>query len=605
MDLILENGLVFDGRGAPGKRAHVGIEDGIVVEISETPIARGPNTHTVDCSGCWVTPGFLDIHTHYDAEVEVSPALFESVRHGVTTVMLGSCSLSLVCGDPTDLADMFCRVEAIPRTVVKPLLERIKDWDGPAEYLSHLDQLPLGPNVACMLGHSTIRAHAMGLGRSLSKDTAPTDDELERMDRLLEEAMNEGFVGLSISTLPWDKMDGESFRSRPMPSVFATWKEYRRFASVLRERGRVLQAVPNLSTKANVPLFYLLSTGLFRKALKTTLISMMDVEADRFAFRIAGWLSRLFNEYLGADFRMQALPEVFDLWADGIDLVVFEEFEAGTAALHLQDAVARNELLGDPEYRARFKKQWRNKYLPKAFHRNFRHTRVLECPDARMVGRSFYEIGKERGQDPVDAFLDLVIEHGNALRWYSVLGNDRPKWLQWIVSHPDILIGFSDAGAHLRNMAHYNFPLRLLRMASDTKCMTIERAVQRLTSEIAEWFDLDAGVLEVGARADVAVIDPRGLTDAVERVQEQALPEFGGLVRLVRRNDEAVRAVLINGKLVAERGAPAPGFGTLRGFGRVLRAGANAEAAAGKVSDAPRSTTIGRRSSSSPRPRGP
>lgn len=578
-DLIIENGLVYDGRGSPPKKAHVAVKDGVVTAISMEPLPKGPATEVVDAEGCWVTPGFIDIHTHYDAEVEVAPQLFESVRHGVTSVVLGSCSLSLVCGDPVELADMFCRVEAIPRTVVKPLLEKSKDWDGPKQYLEHLDRLPLGPNVACFLGHSTIRAHAMGLDRALEKSIKPTRREMEAMDRMLEEALDAGYLGMSISTLPWDKMDGEAFRSRPMPSVFARWSEYRHFAKTLRERGRILQAVPNISTKLNVPLFYAISAGLFRRPLKTTIISMMDVEADRFAFRLAGWLARAFNRFLGADFRMQALPEVFDLWADGIDIVVFEEFEAGTAALHLQDAVSRNRLLGDPEYRRRFKKQWRNKYLPKAFHRNFLHTKILECPDAALVGRSFLEVAEERGQDAVDAFLDLVIEHGNALRWYSVLGNDRPEWLRYIVSHPDILIGFSDAGAHLRNMAHYNFPLRLLRMANEHDFMTVERAVQRLTSEIADWFDIDAGVLDVGRRADVVVVDPKGLTEQLDAVEEEAMPEFGGLERLVRRNDDAVRAVLIGGAVAARGGQMSPDFGKTHAFGRVLRAGAPSRSA--------------------------
>src|SRR5687767_5202364 len=111
-------------------------------------------------------------------------------------------------------------------------------------------------------------------------------------------------------------MDGDSFRSRPMPSVFARWSEYRRFARTLRERGRVLQAVPNVSTKVNFPLFLLLSAGLLRRALKTTVISMMDIKADRLAFRLAGWTARFANRFLGADFRLQALPDVFDLWAD-------------------------------------------------------------------------------------------------------------------------------------------------------------------------------------------------------------------------------------------------------------------------------------------------
>src|SRR2546430_11756968 len=103
-------------------------------------------------------PGFIDLHTHYDAEIEVAPALAESVRHGVTTVVLGSCSLSLALGTPEDLADMFCRVEAIPYEIVRPLLEARKDWDGLTDYLEHLERLPLGPNVASFVGHSAVRA---------------------------------------------------------------------------------------------------------------------------------------------------------------------------------------------------------------------------------------------------------------------------------------------------------------------------------------------------------------------------------------------------------------------------------------------------------------
>src|SRR5581483_601584 len=283
--------------------------------------------------------------------------------------------------------------------------------------------------------------------------------EMRRMEWLLDEALDAGYMGLSIQTLPWDKMDGEAFRSRPMPSVFARWSEYGALASVLRRRGRILQGVPDITTKLNAILFFSMSCGIFRKTLKTTIISLMDVKADRIAFRLAGFLANFINKFLRADFRLQALPEVFDLWADGIDLVVFEEFGAGTAALHLQDAARRSELLRDPAYRERFKKEWRSRFLPRAFHRKLRHCQVLSCPDAALAGKTFTEIAAARGQDEVDVFLDLVAEHGSALRWFTVMGNDRPPWLEWIVSHPSALIGFSDAGAHLRNMAHYNFPL--------------------------------------------------------------------------------------------------------------------------------------------------
>lgn len=575
-DVIVRGGTLFDGTGAPRRRADLGIRGDLVAEISEAPLPAAEHTRIVDAQGKWVTPGFIDLHTHYDAEVELAPALHESVRHGVTTVVTGSCSLSMAVGRATDLADMFCRVEGIPRAVVAPLFERIKTWDGPAEYIDHLDGLALGPNIAPMLGHSTIRAAAMGMERALTKGVRPDAGEWNKMEGWLAEALDCGYLGLSISTLPWDKMDGDEFRSRPMPSVFAGWREYRRLASMLRRRGRVLQAVPNISTKVNFPLFLLISAGLFRRSLKTTVISMMDIRADRMAFRLAGWMARVANRVLRADFRLQALPNLFDLWADGIDLVVFEEFSSGAAALHVTDELERARLLADPGYRAGFRKQWRNKLVPRAYHRNFAHAVVLACPDPLVVGKTFADIAEQRGLEPVDAFLDLVCEHGKALRWYTVMGNDRPQWLDWIVSHPDILIGFSDAGAHLRNMAHYNFGLRLLRRVHDAEqqgspFMSVERAVHRLSAEIADWLGLPVGTLAPLRRADVVVIDPAGLTDALDEIHEAVVPEFAGLSRLVRRNDHAVDVVLVGGRVATTRGVADPELGRSRDFGKVLR----------------------------------
>jgi N-acyl-D-aspartate/D-glutamate deacylase len=575
-DVVLVGGLFFDGRGEPPRVADVGIAGGEVVAVE--PHLDPEGARTIDARDAWVMPGFIDLHTHYDAEVELSPSLGESLRHGVTSVLLGSCSLSLALGTPEDLADMFCRVEAIPYDVVRDLLEAKKDWDGAADYFRHLSSLPLGPHVMSFCGHSAIRAHVMGIERSLDRGERPSETELARMEALLDEALDEGYLGLSIMTLPWDKMGGTRyFRSRPLPSVFARWSEHRRLTRRLRERGRIFQGVPNVSTRWNVILFLLESVGLFRKTLKTTVISMMDIRASRGIYRLIGGLSRLFNTVLGADFRWQALPEPFDLWADGIDLVVFEEFGAGAAALHLTDQLARRELFGDPEYRARFRRQWTSKLLPKAFHRDFNQSEILACPEPGLVGRSFADIARERREHVVDTFLDLVSRHGTALRWYTVMANDRRGALEYIVSHPDILIGFSDAGAHLRQMAHYNFPLRLLRLVREAQArgdevMPMEKAVWRLTGEIGEWLGIDAGTLGVGKRADVVVVDPEGLTEEVDRAVEAPMAFFGGYRRLVRRNQKAVRAVVVNGKVAVVNGEPVPEVGKERGFGGVLRA---------------------------------
>lgn len=591
---ILRGGTVFDGQGGPARELDVLVRGDAVVELLAPGTEVGDAHEQLDARGCWVMPGFIDLHTHYDAEIELWPALGESLRHGVTTIVLGSCGLSLALGRPVDLADMFCRVEGIPRSVVKPLLEQRKDWDGPRSYVEHLERLPLGPNAAVLLGHSAIRAATMGLGRSLDARVRPTSDELERMRGYVEEALDAGYLGLSINTLPWDKMDGDEYRSRPTPSVFAHWSEYRALAEPLRRRGRVLQGVPNVSTKLNVLLFALLSTGIARRALKTTLIAMMDPPAARGIHRIVGLLSRLTNRVLRGDLRFQALPNPFDMWVDGIEVPVFEEFGAGTAALHVQDPAARAALLRDAAYRRRFRRDWGDRLRGRAYHRNLARTRVLACPDASVVGKSFAEIAAERGADAIDVLLDLVAEHGTALRWQTIVANDRPDQLAWIMQHPDILVGFSDAGAHLRNMAYYNFPLRLLARVVEAErrgapIMPLERAVWRLTGEIAQWLGLDAGRIEVGARADIVVVDPRALDGALEQMVERPMSEagvgpepeakgdapwdrFGAHERLVRRNDGALRHVLVAGRRAWLEGHLEPRLGHERGFGRVLRA---------------------------------
>ncbi|EDM77922.1 hypothetical protein PPSIR1_01844 [Plesiocystis pacifica SIR-1] len=583
-DVVIHGGSIFDGEGRPPVEGDLVLAQGRVRELVAGGLSEATRAELATCGaelldaqGCWVSPGFIDLHTHYDAEVEIMPSLGESVRHGVTSIVLGSCGLSMAVGDPVDLADMFCRVEGIPRSTVKPLLEQTKTWAGPEAYFEHLAQLPLGPNVAAFLGHSAIRAEAMGLGPSLDARVRPRAEELARMQSLLREALDAGYIGLSINTLPWDKMDGEEFRSRPTPSVFASWSEYRALAEILRERGAVLQGVPNVSTKVNVALFALLSTGLGRRALKTTLIAMMDAIASRGIHRVVGTVARLTNTLLRGDLRFQALPNPFDMWVDGIEVPVFEEIGAGTEALHFQDPGERAALLRDPAFRKRFKRQWRNPILGRAYHRDLAETRIKACPEPALVGRSFADIGAERGLDPIDAMLDLVAEHGHALRWFTVVANDRPRWLEWIVRHPDTLIGFSDAGAHLRNMAYYNFPLRMLKLVTDAQregraVLSPEAAIQRLTSEIADWLGLDVGRLAPGKRADVVVIDPAGLDDALEHIHEEPMAGFDGLSRLVRRNDRATRAVYVGGRRAFAEGAFAPGLGREGGFGQLLRA---------------------------------
>ncbi len=139
-DIIIKNGLVFDGSGtAPGAPHHVGIRNGRIDAISASPLNESGCPQVIDAAGKWVTPGFLEIHSHYDAEVIAAPALKESVRHGVTAVTIGSCSISMVLAEPEDCSDLFTRVEAVPREFVLPILKQKKTWRDPAGYRAHVD----------------------------------------------------------------------------------------------------------------------------------------------------------------------------------------------------------------------------------------------------------------------------------------------------------------------------------------------------------------------------------------------------------------------------------------------------------------------------------
>ena len=584
-DTVIRNGRWFDGTGAPSAIRNIGIRDGHVAAMSERPLDDAECPQVIDAAGKWVLPGLVDIHTHYDIEVLAAPSLSESLRHGVTTVLVGSCSLSTVHVDGDDAGDLFGRVEAIPREHVISTIDQHKTWSTCEQYIAALETKPLGPNVAAFIGHSDMRAATMGLDRSTRKEVRPTKAEQSRMEQMLAEALQAGFVGMSSQQLVFDKLDGEACRSRTLPSTYAKPRELRRLKSMLRRSGRVLQAGPDIQNPFDVASQVAQSLGIFRKQLKTSLLAAADVKANPLLIATMGPGARLVN-MLGGDFRWQHLPVPFEVYADGIDLVIFEEFGSGAAAMHLKEQVAqRNDMLRDEDYRRWFRKDYDSKFGLRVWHRDFFDAEIVECPDKSVLGKSFGQVGIDRGGlHPVDAFLDLVVEHGTALRWRTTVSNHRPEVLKKLARQSGVQMGFSDAGAHLRNMAFYNFGLRLLRHVYDaqkagTPFMSVEQAVHRLTGELADWYQIDAGHLRIGDRADVVIIDPGHLDDALDSYHEQSVEQYGGLSRMVNRNDDTVSAVLVGGQTVFLDGQPTELLDTRR-TGTFLRANTTTQAVA-------------------------
>ena len=595
-DVIIRDGLWFDGTGSAPQTRTLGIRDGVVAKVagpSEGLLDETGCPEVIDAAGKWILPGFIDVHTHYDAEVLLDPGLRESVRHGVTTVLLGNCSLSTVYANSEDAADLFSRVEAVPREYVYGALDSNRTWSTAAEYIEAIDALPLGPNVSSLLGHSDLRTAVLGLDRATDATVKPTDGELEKMAALLDEALEAGMLGMSGMDAAIDKLDGDRFRSRALPSTFATWSERRRLIKVLRKRGRMLQSAPNVAKPASGLLFFLSSSRLFgrRRGVRMSLLVSADTKSMPLSVYFFGAGTRLLNALLGSSVRFQHLPVPFELYSDGIDLPVFEEFGAGTAALHLRDQLQRNELLADKAYRRQFRREFdRIKLGPSLWHRDFHDAVIVECPDKSLIGKSFGAIADERGLHPLDVFLDVLVENGERnVRWTTTVANHRPNLLNALAAESSVHMGFSDAGAHLRNMAFYNFPLRMLKRTRDADragapFLSTERAVHRLTGELAEWFGIDAGTLRHGDRADFVVIDPAGLNESVDGYHEEEVPFYGGLRRMVNRNDDAVVATGVGGAVVFRKGRFCDGYGRTVKSGRYLRAGERVRRESGAVS---------------------
>lgn len=319
----------------------------------------------------------------------------------------------------------------------------------------------------------------------------------------------------------------------------------------------------------------LASMGIFRKPLKTTMIALMDMIGDRYIYPFVSRAVKVVNLF-NADFRMQSPPVPFTVYYDGVDSVMFEEFPSGEAMRHLAKNIdERNELIRDKNFRENFKKEIKNKFAPKVWHKDLSIAYIIKCPDGNLIGKNFYQIAEERDEHPVDTFLDLVIQYDKEITWTTTLANDREENYKHLYNYPYNFLCFSDAGAHLNNMAFYNFNLQMIKRVQDSiekgnPIMTMEKCIWRLTKEQADWFNLDCCYLAEGKRADLVIMDPSKFDKVTNDVYHEPIEEFGNYTRLVNRNPGVINYVLVGGKIIYEKDEFIEGYGISKKFGKFM-----------------------------------
>jgi N-acyl-D-aspartate/D-glutamate deacylase len=599
--VLIRNALVFDGTRSPPRHEDLAVADGRIA-------ARGPSLdparaeRVIDATGRWLMPGLLDIHTHLDLEVELAPGLPESVRHGTTTVVVGNCSLGTAFGaqrrdgeDP--ILDCFTRVENIPKSVLRKVVDRI-DWNDTAGYLQHLGQLPLGPNVVPLIPHSMLRIEVMGTAAAVSRQ--PTVGELSRMSGLLEQAMQQGYAGFSTDAIPFHYLANAPHTDKRVPTQYASHGELRTLLEVVRGHDRVWQCTPDASNRVATFLRFFLTSGrLFGRPLKTSALTAVDLTHERRTWKLFPLIAGLLNsKLLDGRFHFQVLATPFRMFAEGAICPIFEEFESSRQlmACDIEDVDMRRRIMATEAFGELFVREWHDAGAVSTFNRDLDALTIECCPVPEWHGETFgavyrrlrdHQSGRrDVARSPAEAealasfpdpigcegalLLHLVRRYDRDLRWWFTVANDRPEVLERLLFHPHMLPGFNDSGAHLINLAFFDGNLLMLQIAQRDSLEKVAHAVRRLTREPAEFFGVDAGRIDVGAQADIVLVDPEALrtydTDANRRMVYR---DIFGHEQLVNRSDGVVTAVFIAGEQVWDGAGFTAALGTRR-LGRPL-----------------------------------
>ena len=543
-DLKIINAQIIDGSGAPAYAGELAVKNGRIAELGDVV---GDAAETIDAKGLVLSPGFVDVHTHYDAQVFWDKTVSPSCYHGVTTIFGGHCGFSIAPLSEEAapyLLQMLARVEGMP---VASLKEGVPwDWRSFDDFLSKLDG-NLGVNAGFMAGHSAIRRVVMG-ERAVGHQA--TDDELAKMKALLAKSLAEGAMGFS-STVAVTHNDADG---QPVPSRHASREELVALAAVCKDHeGTSLEFLPAVGefSEEIIQLMIDLTTSAQRplnwNALSAGNPAVMENQLSASDRALAA----------GGDIRALTIPQPVTIRINLYTGFVFDALE-GWADLFELPIDERIALLSDPAERLRLDESANSGGAFRGLARWERmkvHATFLER-NKHMEGRTIGEIAKEQGKRPLDALLDLAVDEGLRTFFMPISSDTDPALWQvrgnlW--KDERTVIGASDAGAHLDMIDTFAFSSQVLgRGVREHGVVTIEEAVHQLTQVPAELFGLkERGVLQPGCFADLVIFDPAEV-GAGEVYMRQDLPADEPRIYA---DAFGVRDVFVNGEQIIESGA--------------------------------------------------
>ncbi len=554
-DLVIRGGTVVDGTGAPGYEADVAVTDGVISQVGK----RLNGARTLDASGQVVTPGFVDIHSHYDAQVFWDPALTPSSFHGVTSVVAGNCGFSLAPCRP-EQRDLLARTLQHVEDMDLATLEIGIPWDFETfpEYLDSVERHGAALNFGCYIGHTAVRLYVMG-EEGYDREQA-TPDEVARMQDVVRTAMTAGAMGFATSASSTHTGDA----GRPVPSRLAALAEVEALLRPLHDLDKGVAALlPNEKVKhADV---YGIQRRLGRPLTWTALLTVKGypwhegVIADNDAARAEGGAVWPQISVRPLVFQMNLRePFTFNMAR------AFKELMAGSDEERLR-------AYADPTWRAR---AYDDLMHGPTFRPNWTSLDVAESTaHPELVDRNLADIADERGCTPLDVMLDTSLDEHLETRFRSILANNDPDAIEWLLQREGVLLGLADSGAHVSQLCDACLPTDLLgNWVRERHVIPLERAVHKLTGEPAAVFGLDRpdggrGVLRAGMAADITVFDPETVAPGpLRRVRD--FPADGE--RLTADQPTGMTHTLVNGVPIRLDGAPAPEGLAVRP-GRVLR----------------------------------